>query len=158
MRPVSIEDAAYAAGFFDGEGCISISYNPSNKSRKKNGKIYVNERYSLYVSLSQNDPAPIDWLVTRFGGSSRFLRGKRSYDQGFYERWNWCITTNAAINFLRTIRPFLIVKASQADIAFEFAETMRRANDTRKLSAETVAKRQELHLKMREIRNAFRVA
>ncbi len=118
IRP---EEAAYAAGFFDGEGCIAIACQPSRMAR---GKRSHKPRYWLNVSLSQNDPAPLVWMKDRFGGAVRFRRGKRSYDQGEYQRWDWVASTAAALIFLRTVRPFLIVKASQADLAFQFAETV----------------------------------
>lgn len=123
VGPVSVTDAAYAAGFFDGEGCISITFHAG--PAKKGGKTYHRERYSLAVSMSQNDKRPLEWLISRFGGSIRFVRGKRSYDHSrYYERWNWVISTRAAMQFLLITRPFLIVKAEQADLAFAFADTM----------------------------------
>lgn len=154
LRPITIQDAAYAAGFFDGEGCISIALQLGSTAR---GKHYPNtRRYFLSVTMSQNDPAPLRWLVERFGGSTRFLRGKRTYDKGYYERWNWCVTTKGALNFLKMIRPFLIVKASQADIAFEFSETI--VMNRRKTPPDVQALRTDMYLRMKEAKHAFKIA
>lgn len=157
--PVSLQDAAYAAGFFDGEGCITIIWEPNKITRRSYGT-YHYQRYWLQINLSQNDPEPINWLVAKFGGCSRFVRGKRSYDRGYYERWDWRISTNEAIEFLKTIRPFLIVKAAQADVAFEFAETMRSHSGRtfgQKLPPDVQQRRSELFVKIKEIRNAVRL-
>ncbi len=153
-KPVSLTDAAYAAGFFDGEGCISIALQRGATSR---GKHYPNvRRYFLSVSLSQNDPTPIHWLVERFGGKCQFKRGKISYSDEQYERYDWHIRTNEALIFLRMVRPFLLVKAEQADIAFEFAETVEWSR--RKTPLHVQEKRIVLYDRMKGIRNAFRIA
>lgn len=155
--PVTTEEAAYAAGFFDGEGCIGISMQIGATSR---GKRYPDvRRFYLFVSLSQNDPAPINWLMEKFGGSARFVRGKKSYKEGYYERWNWAITTKQALSFLRTIRPFLIVKAEQADLAFSFYETFHLPpTGKNRLPDEINERRADFYRRMKECKNAFRVA
>ena len=80
-------DLAYAAGFFDGEGHIAIAYN-SRAKKHSGGRDYFNERYWLYVQISQIDPRPLQWLQKRFGGALREVRAKRSYDGGMYRRWD----------------------------------------------------------------------
>src|SRR5260370_28700476 len=149
----SQSELAYAAGFFDGEGCICIALQKGSSCR---GVYYPHiRRYFISISMSQNDPAPLRWLVERFGGSSRFLRGKRSYYQWHYERWNWVLSTNAALRFLRLVRPYLIVKASQADLAFKFAETIE---PKRRWTPPPVQKqRAKLYVQMKEAKDAFRL-
>jgi hypothetical protein len=81
--------------------------------------------YSMAVSMSQNMKDPIEWLVETYGGSMRFVKGKRSYDRGIYERWNWIISTAAAADFLRIIYPYSIVKQKEILIALAFQDSMK---------------------------------
>jgi len=116
---VSDTDLAYAAGFFDGEGHISIAFSTSKKCRG-----YSYDRYTLIVSMSQMDRRPLDYISSKFGGNVRHLVAKRSYDKGKYSRYDWSLACNNAVSFLKKIRPWLHVKIEQADIAIEFQATM----------------------------------
>lgn len=101
---------AYIAGFFDGEGSISISYQASN------GKPYVQ------INVSQNRPAVLVWLHAVFGGSlvqekgmTVLPNGEPISREGVYR---WHIGGEQAPSvFLRLMRPFLRVKAQEADEA-----------------------------------------
>lgn len=115
---ISIAEASYAAGLFDGEGHIGIVYRKANLDSINRKSHY--DRYSMSCSMSQNNGEAISWLTTVFGGSKKFVTGKRGYDQGTYRRWNWVLSANQALRFLCIIRPYLIVKSAEADIAIEF--------------------------------------
>ncbi len=103
---------AWAAGFVDGEGCITISTRVRSRNRRDYG-------LSLYVG--QVDPKPLLMLREMFGGS--VVRKSR---QKFERRqmWMWRLTGRSAYAALLVIRPYLVVKADQADIAVEFQERM----------------------------------
>ena len=122
-------ELAYLAGFFDGEGCISIS----KRSRTAHG-------YGLMVSVSQLNPEPLLVLRKRFGGSISRSKDKR----GFRTLVVWTIGARLALAALEEMRPYLSVKADEADVALEFqrgidtwtdkaAETERRALLSEKL-------------------------
>lgn len=96
--PISIEDIAYAAGFFDGEGCISIS---------KNG--------AIDIKITNTAKNVLVKLQNTFGGSitNRTQKvNKIQYAYSFYGE--------EAINFLNIIKPFLIDKLPQADTILEY--------------------------------------
>jgi len=139
--PVSLTDAAYAAGFFDGEGCIMISTRYDKKRRCT---------FFLSISINQVDRRPLDWLKARFGGSVHKKTSSRSYDGVEFVQWSYVASTATACAFLRTIRPFLIVKAAQADLAFEFQETV--AKQWQKVSEETLVKRATLASQMKALK------
>lgn len=100
----SMQDICYAAGFFDGEGTILI------------GKPTRTCGYRLIVSATQTSIAPMEWFCPRWGGTI----SKRKKRKGRRQAWNWTVTSQLALKFLSDVRPFLIVKAEQADIAIEF--------------------------------------
>lgn len=142
------EDLAYAAGFFDGEGHICISFATARKCR---GHSY--DRYMLSVSMSQNDPVALQWLAARFGGNVRQLKASRGYDKKIYRRWDWSLACQNAMEFLLLLRPFLMVKGEQADIAIEFQRTM----DMRRKPTppDMLDKRRELYERIRAVRRPF---
>jgi hypothetical protein len=117
-RPMSIvpstTDKAYAAGFFDGEGFVTIAFM-SNKIMTK-GTVYT-----MRVGVGQNEHGPLLWLRERWGGSVRVLKRKTEGGNLPY-KWDCCARMAAA--FLRDVRPFLQVKAARADIALNFQDSV----------------------------------
>jgi len=107
-------ELAWTAGFFDGEGSITIS--PRGNT------------HYLKVGATQRDIRPLLKIQEWFGGSvgSPYGNGVRNYSVG-----------NAAAGvFLETIRPYLVVKAEQADVALQFQSRRSRADGRRVMSPE----------------------
>lgn len=98
-------DLAYTAGFFDGEGSISITA----RVRKTH-----NTEHRLWIAVGQKDGATLDWLKDLFGGQVYTVKR----DGSFY----WVMTNNVAYNFLKQILPYLQYKKIQAELAIEFCE------------------------------------
>ena len=83
----SIEDIAYAAGFFDGEGSCSM----------QNTNCFT-------VSVAQHDVRPLEWMVLRWAGTLQ-------YGAGNGKSINWRINKAEDIKrFLSDILPYLKVK------------------------------------------------
>lgn len=107
------EDCAYAAGFFDGEGTVFIAINRGAKGAR--GPIY-----NMRVTAAQVDPTPLAWLQERWGGSLAERRPRGSQRLSYV--WN-CFARQAA-RFLTDVRPFLLVKIDEADLALEFQASL----------------------------------
>lgn len=105
---MEIADLAYAAGFIDGEGCITILAQHKQRMR--------NRSYSLRIQITQVDPAPLIRLQALFGGKLR----ARSRPKAQRTQYDLVLNDKQAVKVLQLIRPYLIVKAEQADIALEF--------------------------------------
>lgn len=112
MGPLSEQDCAYAAGLFDGEGCVAI-----RRQFRKTPAGSVCESYTLWVQISNVHPAPIARLRDQFGGSCQISRYKKASQRDCYV---WCMAGPLALIFLEAIRPWLVIKADQADIGIEF--------------------------------------
>ncbi len=141
--------AAYAAGFFDGEGHIALT--KSNSKRVHPWGTYFYERFQLRIQISQNDPRPLWFLHQHFGGAAvRKSQFRRSYDQAKYTRYDWGLAAQQAGAFLRIIRPYLIVKADEADVALTFLDTIDLAR--RKTPSDVIKQREFLHSEMLRIR------
>lgn len=93
-------DIAYAAGFFDGEGCISIGKNGSVDARIVN----TSKKALLY-------------LQSLFGGSITDRTQKANKTQYAYSFYG-----DEAIEFLKVLKPFLIEKVPQVDTIIEYYE------------------------------------
>lgn len=147
MPNVSEAELAYAAGFLDGEGHICIAYMIADPKRPSKTKY---ERYQLRVNISQGTPEVLHWFKERFGGSVHISTHKRPYDKTrTYQRCNWVIGTKAASQFISLVRPYLIVKAKEADIALEFSATITKNTGRSALPIEVVAFRKECWSRIR---------
>lgn len=96
-------DLPYAAGFFDGEGCISAC-------RRGDGRV------ALRVTCTQSDPRPLEWLRERFGGRVSLVHRA---DPGAERRavHVWVANEAMARRFLTAVLPYLIVKRERAEMA-----------------------------------------
>lgn len=109
MVDVRPDELAYAAGYFDGEGSISILAVTKYESER----VY----HRLQISVASTDEEPLRWLHARFGG----WVGKAITPRGGQRpAQRWTATDRVAENFLRQIRPWLIIKAERADLGLAF--------------------------------------
>lgn len=88
-------EAAYAAGILDGEGSIVLT-----RCRKKRWA-------SPVVSVASTDRELLEWLRSRCGGT---IVRKRTYQPQHSESFDWKLTDRQALEFLRVVRPFMVVR------------------------------------------------
>lgn len=100
--------AAYAAGFFDGEGCVSIS---RTQRKDCNGPTYC-----LAVIVGQINVEPLLFLQNRWGGSISHRIRPPPYSNVF----DWRTQADSAASFLRSLLPYLILKQERAKLAINF--------------------------------------
>ncbi|MBA3758932.1 MAG: hypothetical protein H0X07_00195 [Gemmatimonadales bacterium] len=135
MGPISEMDVRYAAGLFDGEGSIRITYQ-----KLKSFKNHV--RYQLYVNVAQCDPRPLLALQREFEGSFHWAtRPKKENHRALH---SWIICSQQALRFLERVRPYLIVKAEQADLAIEFQKSREGKPSWGAVSPEEYARREHI--------------
>ncbi len=99
---------AWAAGFFDGEGCISAGF----ETAPKHGL-----RTHLMVVVAQSASEPLVAMQQRWGGS---LRDKPSRNPHHKHQWRWLLNGKNAAPFLRDVLPYLRVKGEAAALALEY--------------------------------------
>ena len=84
-------EIAYIAGFFDGEGCVRI------KKANQGGNSYY-----VIAHITNTNESILKDIEKFFGGKTRMQeRGKNK------DVYNWCITSSEAVDFLKTLLPFL---------------------------------------------------
>lgn len=100
-------DIRYAAGIFDGEGFVYIF------------KKVKRESIGYYVSVGVNmcHRPTVEAFYHRFGGhlNNGSTRKNPTHRRLFY----WGAANRMAASFLEEIRPFLVVKADEADVALQ---------------------------------------
>jgi len=131
----------YVAGFFDGEGCIQLTVGDRIGVK---GKTYL--RCQLYISITQLDPTVLYAIKDVYGGNVYKRKARATKSSKMHNRSDWVATSKVAADFLEDIRPYMICKAEEADIALKFASTMgNNTQDTRNgLAPEVIALRKQL--------------
>jgi len=123
MRKLSEnEQLAWAAGFMDGEGCVSISRQKRERTTKKEGDHRVYYCYTLGVAISQKKPEPLEIFHRMFGG--HFF----SYKSKGVTYWRWQHWGSGAHACLNQLFSYLIVKRKIASLCMEFQEEMTAWN------------------------------
>ena len=136
MNTFKKEDLAWVAGFFDGEGSVTISH-PQPVERPG--------WFGLQVRISQITKEPLTVISAMFGGTV----GVRDNSGGFGTRqiYQWSLTSTKAGEFLELLLPYLIVKKADALLALEFLavrEPRRGIRLTEGEAAQRLALRTEL--------------
>lgn len=100
---------AYAAGFFDGEGCVFVT---------KCSHYHYRNGYNLYLAImvGNTNKAILDWLQRKFGGKIYLHKGRERRKP----YWHWQLQRQKAVPFLKGILPYLKIKQDQVKLALEF--------------------------------------
>ena len=134
---------AWAAGFIDGDGFITIQ----DRTQYVNGKEYN----GFYVRLGacQATEKPLKELQALFGGTIRIKNSgpnKENYNRK--TQYIWCLSTKHACEVLLQLLPYLIHKKEVAELALEFQSTM---GTTKKLTNEIKTYRALLKEKIQDL-------
>ena len=134
---------AYIAGVVDGEGCIRI--------RKDCKKRYRSVAYTLEVSIAQNDLKMLLFVQEIFGGR---IYKKSYYYDGFnrHEGWRLVLHCKMAYALLEKVKPYLVTKLEQAELAMSFQESIKRTGYN-VLSEETLGRREVLFQKVKSLKS-----
>jgi hypothetical protein len=102
-------DAAYLAGFIDGEGSIMIVPRFTT--------------FSTTLQASNTNRNVLDWIASTTGVGGVFAGRKASGPNR--ATWQWICHGDGAETVLRQIRPHIKVKAEQADLAIDTQSRLR---------------------------------
>ena len=121
----------YAAGFFDGEGCVNCSSSRNNSFVRI---LVVNTNIDVLKAFQ-----------AVWGGDIYANYKSKSH---WKQAYTWRLQHKAASNFLQKILPFLIVKRQQAEAAIAFNEL--RPGQGSKWTDESKAEAEALFEKIRK--------
>ena len=107
---MNINDAAYLAGLFDGEGCVDYKqrYSTKRKNRPRRYKVW---RISLEMSMT--DETVIRWVheITGVGTVRLNVKNKSPSSKPHWkDQWRWRCSHRDALTIAKVMWPFAIVK------------------------------------------------
>lgn len=137
LMPTS-EDALYAAGFIDGEGCITVRINESNRRMGWQGSCYA----SLTVSQTVYNKAVLDWLSQRWGGPVRKMAAPRN--ENWAQGYEWCIVGQMFYRCMDDVLPHLKIKRDAAMNALRLREMRKARGSGQKLTEEELSMHHEI--------------
>ena len=146
------QDACYAAGFLDADGSIMMyRHQPAREGWSPHHGVKVAVGSTVYRVL--------EWYLERWGGAIHEVSTSSSYKQGRrFKFWEWRLYSEAAERFLRDVRPYLLVKDGEADLALRFFETRLPAPGShQKLPPEEIEQRNWYQAQIREAHDARRI-
>ncbi len=123
------EKIIWAAGFLDGEGCISIIRDRNN--------------FQCLVDAAQVNKPPLEVLRELFGGLLRFAESPRG------GHWQWRVYARRASDACKELLPYLVNKQEQARMLITFQET--KGDNGAFVSPETYAFRAQLYLAVKKL-------
>lgn len=128
-KTLTERQAAYIAGFIDGEGSI-ILY------RRTYG-------VAMRITATSTDHAVLKWLadVTGTGSIVQQRRGSQKHSQC----WFWQVNADAAASILSQIRDDLIIKQTQADLALEVQGRIRSKTMTKEWGEQALLRMRSLN-------------
>lgn len=106
---LSLADAAYLAGFVDGEGSIMLTPR--------------RDKVAVKFSISNTNKAILDWVAVVTGVGA--VQDHRSGDGTNKACFQYQANSEAAESIIQQIEPYLIVKKEQAKLALETQERLR---------------------------------
>ena len=104
-----MEQFAWAAGFFDGEGCVQLYKRIRHDD-------WVD--WQLMVTAVNTDIRPLVRMKALFGGSIQPMQ-KAGNKHGYLPSWAWMPSHAKAAKSLEMMLPWLTVKREQAELALQ---------------------------------------
>ena len=135
-------DLAYAAGLFDGEGCITITKQYYKKADGSKSYFHV-----LRLTVGMTDDWPIQWLADHLAGN---ISPHKPTNKKYRMQWRWEARGRQAERALRLMMPWLKVKKKQAEFALLFRGTF--TNCTKKTLPEMFGLREAFYNRMKTIK------
>lgn len=137
-------DLAWCAGLIDGEGCITISYSDAAYFKGSRNPIH-----SLYLKVTMTHEPTIRHIHSLFnlGSVQVHLPGKNA-KPNWNTAYSWLCCSNQAAQAITMVRPYLITKAFEADIALEFAALPRSKGSSNVIPPEILIARHDCYTRL----------
>ena len=150
-------DRAWLAGFVEGEGTISIRRYISRKGGKPDAT-RCQDGFTPFISIGNNDRELLDKCVAITGYGSVIAKDKRGMDRrGIRSRriyYGWRVDANKAIEIIRDIYPYLLIKRKQAILAFTLDFSNKNGKKLRGWQKPLPAEEQAKRVLLKRLANA----
>lgn len=115
ISPHTNEALAHAAGFFDGEGCVTIY-------------VRKNHQISIEAVVANTNKQILEYFQNEFGG---VIRTTEIDNPNWKTSYDWSFAGEQAIRFLSLIEPWIMIKSEQILLAKHLFEIRNRKGQRR---------------------------
>lgn len=134
----------YLAGYFDGEGCVTVYTGPSHKNAPL-----------LSLHVTSGDEGVIKAFHEVFGGSFVVEKARHCTRRQLYR---WRCSGSLAIKTLEVLVPFLIAKRHPTELALQMNYPVRHYGRGHKLPEEELVLRKELATQIKQFNQRVTIA
>ncbi len=149
-----IPSLEYIAGFFDGEGGVSISAKAHkyHKVNKRGCNVEINHIQWRYCAYLVNTNKEVLQSIQSVAGGKIQLTGNRK-NANHKPCYRLVFYSNSVAPFLQSIRPFCLIKAKQIEVLLEFLSDFDHTPTVKgykriRVPVEVQQKRHRLYLEM----------
>ena len=119
QRLMQAEDAAYIAGFFDGEGCLTMRRS-NRHARGKDGSGVQSVHYRLAVEFANRHIGALKW-IQQFTGGAIYPKYGRAKNPNWAPAFALTLWNKSDIEkLLRSIQPYAKIKNEQIALGLDF--------------------------------------
>ena len=146
---------AWVAGFFDGEGSVIVEYSKSPES-------YPGWRTSLHATLTQTSLPCLELVQSRLGGTVKTSDNRTADTRRWAVQYTWSVRNQNAIDFLKKIAPYSVVKKEQIELALTYpmfdSRGKKYGNKSNPIPDSVWQKRLEIREGLQSIRASMKTA
>lgn len=132
----------YIAGLFDGEGCITCG--PKRSGRRRHFSINLN------IVITMTHEEVITWLKD-FTGMGLNCKPTSRNNKKHAVSYTFRVGAADQLHFLKSIRPFVIVKRQQVDLAISYRKHFEAQGKTWQMSEAEEQYRLQVYNEMRDL-------
>ena len=110
---ISVEQAAYIAGLFDGEGSIYYTRRPEKKKKHKGGGYRISNSLRLSMEITMTDQSVVRWVHEVLGCGTvvrKPRKGLRKDGTKFLMQYKWRCTFRDALYVCILLFPYAHTK------------------------------------------------
>jgi LAGLIDADG endonuclease len=124
LELLSEVELSYLAGFFDGEGSITIARR--NKKSKVGSKVWI--QYQPRIAITSTSKDILGLFIKSFAiGEKLYYTGPNKYAKNTKARWVWEANGTKAMSIIECLLPYLRVKRAEAKVFLRFKELISQS-------------------------------
>ena len=144
---------AWAAGFFDGEGCVMVEMS-------KSSACLHGFRTVLHVTVTQTSLPCLQLHLEKFGGAIVTSENRTPNGRRWAVQHRWVVRNEEALVFLRAIEPYAVVKKEQILAALKYQvcspDGRKYGNKSNPIPEEVMQARVALRKMLQDIRASMK--
>ena len=109
---ITIAEAAYIAGLFDGEGCVTCKKHPTKRA-DRGGKIY--KQWYIRCEINMTDKDVISWLQETLGFGWSAEKKYKKRPKHYKKQWRWSCGYRDALKFAKLLWPHAQIKLNKLE-------------------------------------------